>query len=227
MRLDLKIRISLLLLALLFAPCREANSADVHRSLPTATPGKVLSSPRAPSLVERQEIFQAIQKDLALMGVARRAELQPGDLIIQCSVPALKGGMGLEVKRMGFDPIRRVIVFELWASLEPQYLPFEVTTRRDPRSWGLTPPPEWNGANATESRGLQQRRVTAGSKAPVLAKPGRSATLVMLGKNVRITTTVVPLQPGIKGQCILVRDPATARVMTAEVVDEGLLETSF
>ena len=49
----------------------------------------------------------------------------------------------------------------------------------------------------------------------------------MLGQNVRITTTVVPLQPGSKGQCILVRDPATARVMTAEVVDEGLLQTSF
>ncbi len=67
----------------------------------------------------------------------------------------------------------------------------------------------------------------ARSKAPVLAKPGRPATLVMLGQNVRITTTVVPLQPGSKGQCILVRDLATARVMTAEVVDEGLLRTSF
>jgi flagella basal body P-ring formation protein FlgA len=61
----------------------------------------------------------------------------------------------------------------------------------------------------------------------MLAKPGRPATLVMLGQNVRVTTTVVPLQPGIKGQVILVRDPATARVMKAEVVDEGLLWTSF
>jgi flagella basal body P-ring formation protein FlgA len=61
----------------------------------------------------------------------------------------------------------------------------------------------------------------------VLAKPGTPATLVMLGQNMRITTTVDPLQPGIRGQCILVRDPATARVMTAEVVDEGLLQISF
>ena len=67
----------------------------------------------------------------------------------------------------------------------------------------------------------------ARSKPPVLAKPGKPATLVMLGQNVRITTTVVPLQPGTKGQCILVRESATARVMTAEVVDEGLLQTSF
>ena len=45
--------------------------------------------------------------------------------------------MGLQVKRIGFDPIRREIVFELWASHEPQYLPFEVTTRRDPQSLGF------------------------------------------------------------------------------------------
>jgi flagella basal body P-ring formation protein FlgA len=49
----------------------------------------------------------------------------------------------------------------------------------------------------------------------------------MLGQNVRITTTVVPLQPGGKGQWILVRDLTTARVISAEVVDEGLLQTSF
>jgi flagella basal body P-ring formation protein FlgA len=65
------------------------------------------------------------------------------------------------------------------------------------------------------------------SKLPVLAKPGRFATLVMLGQNIRITTTVLPLQPGSKGQRILVRDPDTQRVMSAEVVDEGLLQAGF
>jgi flagella basal body P-ring formation protein FlgA len=49
----------------------------------------------------------------------------------------------------------------------------------------------------------------------------------MLGENVRITATVIPLQPGSKGQRILVRELTTARVMNAEVVDEGLLRTSF
>jgi flagella basal body P-ring formation protein FlgA len=49
----------------------------------------------------------------------------------------------------------------------------------------------------------------------------------MLGENMRITTTVVPLQPGTKGQRILVRDPTTARIVAAEVVSEGLLQTRF
>jgi hypothetical protein len=161
--------------------------------------------------------------------------LQPGDLKIQSSVPVLKDDMGLQVKKIGFDAIRRETVFELWASYEPQYLPFDVTTRRDPQSLGLSPRPEWKlgeaGGASNESgdrypvigQGVSRTR----SKPPVLAKRGRPATLVMLGQNIRITTTVVPLEPGSKGQRILVRDPATARVMTVEVVAEGLLRTSF
>ena len=138
--------------------------------------------------------------------------------------------MGLLVKKIGFDPLRRETVFELWASQEPQYLPFEVTTRRDPRSLGLATGMglvEAGGGHQTESPTTGQRGGSDRSKPPVLAKPGTPATLIMLGQNVRITTTVVPLQPGSKGQCILVRDTTTARVMNAEVVDEGLLQTSF
>jgi flagella basal body P-ring formation protein FlgA len=61
----------------------------------------------------------------------------------------------------------------------------------------------------------------------VLAKPGTLATVIMLGQNVRITTTVAPLQPGVRGQIILVRDLSSARLMTAEVVDENLLQMRF
>jgi flagella basal body P-ring formation protein FlgA len=60
-----------------------------------------------------------------------------------------------------------------------------------------------------------------------LVKPATQATLIMLGQNVRITTTVVPLQPGVRGQIILVRDVSSARVMTAEVLDQNLLQVRF
>ena len=139
--------------------------------------------------------------------------------------------MGLLVKNVRFNPIRRETVFELWASHEPQYLPFEVTTRRDPRIFGWPQGGLEDDRSRrdykTESPTTGQGRNRARSKPPVLAKPGTPATLIMLGQNVRITTTVDPLQPGSKGQRILVRDIATARVMNAEVVDEGLLQTSF
>jgi hypothetical protein len=148
-------------------------------------------------------------------------------------VPALTADNGLKVKRIGFDPLRRVIVFELWVSHEPQYLPFDVTTHRDPKSLGLDsvlvtgPLGASGGGTRAESLATGPVGVQSQPKAVVLAKPGMSATLIISGQNVRITTTAVPLQPGSKGQCILVRESSTARVLKAEVVGEGLLETSF
>jgi hypothetical protein len=206
----------------------EAVSADVSwRKSPLAPePERGLRLRGEARPVSRQEILRAIQDGLVQRGVLGGGGLKPDDLLIQSSVPALNGNVGLEVKRIAFDPIRRKTVFELWASREPQFLPFQVTTRRDPSSWGFTPASESNVEIVTESRGMQQRG-TVRSKAPVLAKPGWPATLVMLGQNIRVTMTVVPLQPGIKGQCILVRDPDTKRVMTAEVVSEGLLQAGF
>jgi hypothetical protein len=206
--------------------------AQLRKGLATSSHEREGIPRHEPRRLSRREIFQAIQSHMAQMGISGQGGLQPEDLKIQSSVPALKGDVGLEVKRIGFDLIRRETVFELWTSHEPQYLPFEVTTRRDPQSLGLTSnlawvPGEAGGDPRAESPGIGGGMGGARPKAPVLAKPGRPATLVMLGQNVRITTTVVPLQPGSKGQCILVRDMATARVMTAEVVGEGLLRTSF
>jgi hypothetical protein len=117
----------------------------------------------------------------------------------------------------------------MWASQEPQFLPFEVTTRQNE---GLIS--ELAGGLADAGAGVQTESPTLGqgvshghSNPPVLAKPGTLATLIMLGQNVRITTTVLPLQPGAKGQSILVRESTTARVMTAEVVDLNLLQVRF
>lgn len=223
-----------LLLLLMLAPLADTRPADAPLRKASVLPSQESEViPRlAPRPLSRREIFQAIQNDLAQMGISGRGELRPMDLKIQSSVPVLKEDMGLQVKRIGFDPIRRETVFELWASHEPKYLPFEVTTRRDPEIWGLTSHLAWNPGKAfagsrTDNPAIGKGASLSHSKGPVLAKPGRPATLVMLGQNVRITTTVVPLQPGAKGQSILVRESTTARVMTAEVVDENLLRTSF
>lgn len=210
---------------------RSAGATTRKAVVPRSDERKVIPR-RAPRPISRREIFQVIQNDLAQRGIAERNELQPDDLTIQASVPALQDDLGLRVERIAFDAIQRETVFELWTAHEPQYLPFDVTTRRDPQTWGFTPPQERDkGGRGTQPRdnnpGAGQGALLISRKSPLLAKPGRMATLVMLGQNVRVTTAVVPLQPGIKGQRIFVRDPATGRVMTAEVVDEGLLQTGF
>lgn len=62
---------------------------------------------------------------------------------------------------------------------------------------------------------------------PLLAEPGKPATMVAEGEGFRISTTVMPLQPGTLGQRIRVRSLATNRIFVAEVVDRGLLRKSF
>ncbi len=226
--------VSALLLLLILMPCADVRSADIplHRALVASTEESEATPRRGPRSLSRREIFQAIQNDLAQKGISGRGELRPGDLQIQTSVPVLQHDMGLQVRKIGFDPIRHETVFELWTSREPEYLPFEVTTRRDIQSLGLASEWAWRPVEAgkdcsRESLATCQGDGRAHSNPPVLAKPGRPATLIMLGENMRITTTVVPLQPGTKGQRILVRDPTTARILAAEVVSEGLLQTSF
>jgi len=226
--------VSAYLLLVLVALSTRAVPADapLRKSLGTHPQESEVITRREPRPLSRREIFQAIQNDLAQRGISDRGELRPEDLKIQSPVPAIKVDMGLKVKKIDYDPIRRETVFEIWASHVPQYLPFTVTTRRDPQIWGLAlhlawKPGESGGDFPTESPTTGHGVSQATSKAPVLAKPGRPATLVILGQNVRITTTVVPLQPGSKGQRILVRESTTARVMTAEVVEEDLLRTNF
>ncbi len=225
----------LLILIVMVFTVAQARAADVplRKALTAPSAGREVVPLHPPHPISRMEIFQAIQDELERRGIAKRGEFYPGDLIIQSSVPVLTADLGLKVKRIGFDPLRRVIVFKLWASHEPQYLPFDVTTHRDPQSLGLDsvlvtgPPGAVGGSPRAESLATGLGGVQPLSKAVVLAKPGTPATLIMFGQNVRITTTAVPLQPGSKGQCILVRESSTARVMKAEVVAEGLLETSF
>ena len=221
----------LLFLFLMLAPLMEARPADVPlgKTLAATSEGRPSIPLRAHRSVCRQEIFQAIQDELDRRGISKQGELRPDDLNIQSSVPALLVDKGLQVKKIRFDPFRREIVFEIWAAQEPQFLPFEVTLRDNPElisrlARGLADA----GANVQTLSPTVGKRVGAvQSKPPVLAKPGTLATVIMLGQNVRITTTVAPLQPGVRGQIILARDLSSARLMTAEVVDENLLQMRF
>jgi len=221
------IRSLLPLLICAVLPVAYAASPPPHKGLSLHPPEGEATAAHTSRALSRGEIFQAIRDDLARKGMGEPGALRPEDLRIQFAAPVSGKDAGLLVRKIGFDPIRRETIFELWTSKEPQLLPFRVATRRDPQQAELAPQ---HNKKAEDTRRLAQ----AGggpdpttSRLPVLAKPGRPATLVMLGHNLRIITTVVPLQPGSNGQCILVRDTATARVMRAEVVAEGVLRAGI
>ena len=216
------------LLAMLCATGARAAAAPLRRGLAAPVPHSQAVPRQVPSRAARREIFLAIQRRLRQEGDAGRGNLRPQDLIIQTSVPGVDENAGMEVKRMRFDSLRGETVFELSTPRQPQYLPFAVATRRDPRLWetprpGETPGQDGHGGGSVAGNGTHG----VGPKPMVLAKPGSAATLVILGENMRITLTVVPLQPGVKGQDILVRDVATSRVMKAEVVSAGLLQAAL
>jgi hypothetical protein len=225
-----RIASSLQLLMLMLVPLMEGMSADASsKALAVHTPLIQPAQICASRPISRQEILKSIQGKLEQMGISGFGELSADDLTIQSSVPALLADAGLQVKRIRFDAFRGAIVFELWAMQEPQFLPFEVTLRDRPELIAkLSHELGESGGNVqTESPSLKQGARIVHTRPPVLAKPGTPATLIMLGQNVRITMAVVPLQPGAKGQSILVRDLSTERVITAEVVDQNLLQVQF
>jgi hypothetical protein len=220
----------LVLLLLTLAHLLGARAADVSIGKAAANALELPKiQPRANGSTPLQRIFQAIDDELARRGISTRGELRPADLNFQSSVPALLVGADFRVKRIRFDPFRRAILFDLWASNEPRFLPFQVTLRDNrPLISKLAGGLDETGADVQTVSSTVGKRVGAVQpKPPILVKSGTPATVIMLGQNVRITMTVTPLQSGIRGQSILVRDVSSARVMTAEVVDENLLRMGF
>jgi flagella basal body P-ring formation protein FlgA len=87
---------------------------------------------------------------------------------------------------------------------------------------------------ASELVGLQARAplksgqaVTRSMLTPVvLVEPGKPATLVAEGAHFRISTTVIPLQAGVLGQQIRVREADSQHILSAEVVGRGELKAA-
>jgi hypothetical protein len=116
---------------------------------------------------------------------------------------------GLEVRRAEPDRLRGNTRFLLVAAKEPQVLPFYVTVEGLFAASGPV--------TATSSASAAPARSTA------LVTAGKPARLVVERGNVRLSAMVTPLESGVKGQLIRVRNQDSLRVLQAEVVDVGLL----
>jgi hypothetical protein len=182
---------------------------------------------------------------------ARAASLS--GLSLQAPVFVTKADAGVEVRRVESDRVQRKTRFLLWTSKEPQVLPFYVTVEELPERAGRTsshneptgesPTPtdsnfECRSATGdlTDSPGLvggSPPRVTAHkgestqqamASRVVLVVAGRPARLVVEMATLRMTALVTPLQSGVKGQTIRVRNLDTQRAFEAEVVGPDLLQ---
>jgi hypothetical protein len=163
---------------------------------------------------------------------------------------------GLEVKHVEPDRVARKTRFLLWTAKEPQVLPFYVTIEglSETATWasshnaqtGEGPIPTDShferrntGGDLNDSPGLlggSSPRVTAHkggstqqpiSSPVVLVAAGKPAKLVVETATLRLTALVTPLQSGVKGQIIRVRNQDTQRVLQAEVVGVGLVQAEL
>jgi hypothetical protein len=177
-------------------------------------------------------------------------------LNLQAPVFVTSADPGLKVKRVETDRVRGRIRFLLWASQEPRVLPFYVTvgklsewtvsaSQHNQQTSGGPASADWHGVPKKNEGDLAHSpALFGGSSAPVAAQKGeptREATspsivLVAAGKpaklvvetaTLRMTAWVTPLEPGVKGQLIRVKNLDTQRVFEAEVVGAGLLRAEF
>ncbi len=130
---------------------------------------------------------------------------------------------GLVVQRIEPDLVRRQIRFLLWTSNEPRVLPFYVTVE-EPRR----PADRFWSSHADAVPAYKARFTSpAASPAIMLVSKGKPAKLVVETQTLRMTVLVTPLESGVQGQVIRVRNSDTQRVFKAEVVGKGLLQASL
>ena len=197
------------------------------------------------------EIWAAIDNFLAAEGLSASRTALKNSLSDQAPVFVTRADPGLVVKRMEPDRVRRRIRFLLWASNEPQVLPFYVTVAERAKSAAsaslnqVETGPRANLADNPEDvrrtdgesfaallegsrSGVRVYKVTARSRvtppADILVTKGKPTKLVVETETLRMTALVTPLESGAKGQLIRVKNLDTQRVFKAEVVGEDLLE---
>jgi hypothetical protein len=168
--------------------------------------------------------------------------VDPAKLNLQLSPLVTSDDPGLEVTGIDFDAFHQVTRFRLWTAKEPANMPFYVTAPG--RQIGSKAMPQ--GRVATEARAIAHSEaqppsgsthselihpdIGAGSikssakGQEMLVKAGVPTQLVIEGADYRLTSTVIPLQPGALGQEVRARDPLTQKILSAQVAGPGLLK---
>jgi hypothetical protein len=227
---------------------RRVTRAEIERALvdqPQILAGILIPADITLRRVHRQlslaEVAAAIN---AVLG--RENAVDPATLNLQLSTLVTSDDPGLEVTGIEFDAFHQVTRFRLRTAKEPEHLPFYVTmpgrqmgskaaaqspaaaeARTATHSEEHLAIPAYSGpAHAVADAGASAvKSSTRGSE--VLVKAGVATQLVIEGADYRLMSTVIPLQPGVLGQEVRVRDPLTHKISSAQVAGPGLLKGSL
>jgi hypothetical protein len=199
------------------------------------------------------EILTAIETFMAAEGLHDLRTASLSGLNLRAPVFVAEPDPGLEVERVEADRVERKTRFLLWAAKEPQVLPFYVTIEGllETAAWASSHNEQTSDGSVAAGSQLERHktgedltdfpalpggsspRVTAHKGGPtrqamsssaVLVAAGKPARLVVETATMRMTALVTPLESGVKGQLIRVRNLDTQRAFEAEVVGVGLLQ---
>lgn len=189
--------------------------------------------------LSRTEVATAIRAALG-----HEDAVDPAKLNLQLSPLVTSDDPGLEVTGIDFDTFHHVTRFRLWTAKEPANMPFYVVVPG--HQIGSKEMPQ--GPAGTEARAVTHSEaqpaasthsepvhpaIDAGSVKSsakgqeMLVKAGVPTQLVIEGADYRLTSTVIPLQPGALGQEVHARDPLTHKILSAQVAGPGLLKGSL
>jgi len=196
--------------------------------------------------ISRKEIAAAIRRALEKDRFADSSALVASDVVAAVPVFVTSDDPGLEVLRTWLGRTPGSTSFELWTSSEPKVRPFDVVVRNFPalaawlRSRGLRREQSGSPALLAVSRerfgkGLvgpygsdpRLRRASRWRERPSLVVPGKTVSLVLASRNMRVHTSAMPLQRGSLDQWIRVRNLSTGQILNAQVVGPGTLEAVF
>jgi hypothetical protein len=174
-------------------------------------------------LIVRDAVDRALRSELRRRGWAEDLLPQADSLEWPRSLVAREEAPVLEVTRVGWNPNQPGIAAHLRCVNRADCGEFMVTA----------PAPEAQAAawqkqvRASRLGPRRSSRANVSSRAPILARAGSRAILMVDDRGMRISVPVRCLERGSFGQRIRVRQIYPSRLLQAEVVGVGLLKTSL
>lgn len=213
-------------LTLLFLPAFAAARQPAHSDAGPAP------STHASRVISTDEICSSIRHALQSNGAPEEALPSAQQLRPALPVTITVSDPGLEVLRMDADVVPGAVRARLWTANEPAIHPFDVRILAD------RPLLRWLAQRAAPKHvflifnaGVQlaenRRFATPVPKAATLVFPGEMATLLLRQPGMEVRTPAMPLNPGVSGQWIRVRIPATGQILSAQVAGPGSLVSNF
>ncbi|HEX4074109.1 MAG TPA: flagella basal body P-ring formation protein FlgA [Candidatus Acidoferrales bacterium] len=187
---------------------------------------------RSSRILSAGELCSSIQSALRSSGAPEAALPSAEQLRPAVPVTITVGDPGLQVLRMDADVVPGSVRVRLWTGNEPVIHPFDVRVLADPDllRWLAQSEHSTHASrvfNASAKPAKEKQFAPPTPKPVTLVFSGRTATLLLRQPDMEVRTPVMPLNSGVSGQWIRVRNLSTGQTIAAQVVGPGSLVAQF